>query len=143
MRRAVSAGYYALFHAIALGVARQLLGTAAASNDEHHLARSIDHRALAEVCSWVTASSGAGKKHARAIVASLQQDAEVRRLADIVVRLQEERHSADYDHLATYTKASVLALLNQTEWALSEVDSASASGHTRLYALVALNSSLR
>lgn len=104
MRRAASAAYYAFFHAMALRVSQQVLPNGSAE-DRQRRSRSVGHAELRDVCQWIIGPSGAGKRHLQPIVATLQQDGRVVRIAGIAFRLQEERHRADYDHLATFGKA--------------------------------------
>jgi hypothetical protein len=74
---------------------------------------------LIEVCSWITGdNAAAGKEHVRPIVSRLRSNSDVRELTAIVGRLQRERHRADYDHLATFEKWEVLALVEEAERAL-------------------------
>jgi uncharacterized protein (UPF0332 family) len=143
LRRAASAAYYSVFHAIALGSAQQMLPHGSAE-DHQRLSRSLEHSALKEVCQWVTGNPGAGKQHVQPIVATLQVDADVKQLAGIAFRLQETRHLADYDHLAPFGKASVLSTINEAELALDTIDSlAGMATLEKFLALVALQSRLR
>ena len=142
LRRATSAAYYAVFHAIALGVARQL---APASSDEvrYRLARSVDHGRLAEVCGWVT-GAGAGRREVRPVVETLRRNDTLVALARDVVRLQKARHDADYDHLAEIGPALAAAHHDRARTALRLLDELAGSPDlAELYALVALHSTLR
>jgi uncharacterized protein (UPF0332 family) len=143
LRRAVSAAYYAAFHAVGLHVARQLLphGT---TEDQWRLTRSLDHGALREVCQWTTGNPGAGKQHVRAIVADLQADPDIRELAGVAFRLQEARHLADYDHLAPFSRPSVLSSINEAELVVDRLDALVGNpALEKLLALIALHSKLR
>lgn len=58
-RRAVSAAYYALFHAlIAAAVERVLPANIASDDDRHRAARWIQHDDLKQAASWVIACAG-------------------------------------------------------------------------------------
>lgn len=143
LRRAVSAAYYAVFHAFALRVAGQVLPHGS-SVDQQRLTRSLEHAALREVCQWVIGRPGAGKKHVQPIVASLQSDPAVRQLAGITFRLQEARHLADYDHLAAFDKASTLSSVNEAKVVLDGLETlAGGPKLEQLLALIALHSKLR
>ncbi len=143
LRRAVSAAYYAVFHAFALHIAGQVLPQGS-SADQQRLTRSLEHNALREVCQWVTGKPGAGKQHVQPIVASLQGDPNIRQLASITFRLQEGRHLADYDHLAGFDKASALSFVNEAEVVLDGLDTlAGGPKLEQLLALIALHSKLR
>lgn len=142
LRRAASAAYYAFFHAMALRVSQQVLPNGSAE-DRQRRSRSVGHAELRDVCQWIIGPSGAGKRHVQPIVATLQQDGRVVRIAGIAFRLQEERHRADYDHLATFGKAAVLSLINEAELALNELDHLLDNPEfERLIALVALHTRL-
>lgn len=142
LRRAVSAAYYAVFHAIALAVAQHLLPNGTA-DEQQRLTRSLEHRALKEVCQWVTGNPGTGKEHVRPIIADLQADPDIRLIAGIAFRLQESRHQADYDHLAPFGKVSVLSSINEAQLALDRLDALAGNVNlAKFLALVALHSSL-
>lgn len=121
LRRAVSAAYYAVFHGVSLATVEQLAPNATAE-ERFRLARSLEHSRLAEVCSWVSGRTPGGKRHTQPIVAILHARPELRQLGDIVRRLQEERHRADYDHLADFDKATALSPVQQAERALDLLD---------------------
>lgn len=110
LRRAVSAANYAVFHEAALRVGRQALPSGSAE-DQQRLSRSVGHGALRDVCQWMI-GKGTGKAHAQPIVAVLQQDARIVGITRITLRLQDERHRADDDHLTRFGKAGVLSLVN-------------------------------
>jgi hypothetical protein len=77
-------------------------------------------------------------------LASLQSNTDVSRLANIFLRLQQARHEADYDHLATFRKASVLANIEQAQIAIDLVDALCTKvDGQRLLALIALHVQLR
>lgn len=112
----------------------------AGQEDRYRLAHSIDHSRLAEVCSWVEGRPGAGRQHTQPIVARLQQHADIRQLAKIVSRLQEERHRADYDHLARFDKVTALFFIEQAERALDLLQQLDGNhDFERFVALIALH----
>ena len=80
-RRAVSTAYYAVFHALAKVCADELLPAARPDSDEYaRVYRSLDHGSLKSAFRGVPLA-----------------DRDVfRNLGDLIVRLQSERHRADY-----------------------------------------------
>jgi hypothetical protein len=63
---------------------------------------------------------------------------EVVTFADIFVRLQDERHRADYDPETRYTRADVQAFLSMAESAVSALSEAPRDDRTAFAALVLL-----
>lgn len=93
LRRAVSSAYYALFHALALATAEQLL---AAGTDEERwrLARSFDHRSIRQVCDWML-GGGSRPKEAGPIVEAVSTNASLQDVALAFRTLQGARYDAD------------------------------------------------
>lgn len=110
LRRAVSAAYYAVFHAISLE-AVLMLAPDSSREDRFRLSRSVNHGDLVKVCGWIRGQGS--PEHAQPIVDRLRQDSDMRQLAEIISGLQEQRHRADYDHLASFPKATALHLTAQ------------------------------
>lgn len=141
LRRSTSASYYAAFHAVAWEVARQI-APGATDETRYHLTRSIQHSRVAEVLGWVEQGKK-GRKHSAPVVKQLHGNSDVVRLATLFRLLQEARHDADYNHLATVRSATTLAHHRQAEEALDLV--ARLSGTTdgvALFAVIALHTSL-
>lgn len=124
-RRAVSAAYYALFHAITDAAVRRILPDGVAGEDERHRARRwINHQDISVACRWIQAcgaeaSATQTPRKATGVSQGIWElfsaeesggrRGEVPRPLDIVTRafldLQRSRHTADYDHLARFPKA--------------------------------------
>jgi uncharacterized protein (UPF0332 family) len=101
LRRCVSAAYYALFH---------LLTTEAAKNWKHpgqrdRFARLFDHGRM-KTCSAKVASRPLPVEPSDALVAT-----ELRIVADSFLRLQQARHTADYDNSVVWSRAQVYELV--------------------------------
>jgi hypothetical protein len=142
LRRSTSASYYAVFHALSLGVARQLAPRAAAE-DRYRLARSVDHGRVADVCLWVI-GNGSGKRNAQEVVADLRRNGDVVEFGDLFLTLQQARHRADYDHLAPVDEFEALTHHRSACRALDLLDAlAGTVDRERFLALVALNTALR
>lgn len=110
LRRAVSDAYYALFHALALMCADQLVGaTMRNSGAWTRIYRGLDHgRAKSEL--------------QRRDVQTL--DPAVARIAATFVQLQEDRHAADYDPVSTLKRRSdVEPRILLAETAIADVQS--------------------
>jgi hypothetical protein len=107
LRRAVSSAYYALFHALCLEASRHLLpeGT---SEQQLRLSRAFGHREMKGACAWVAGRQGNIHPYVKPLIASLKTTA-IADVASSFCDLQEARHDADYDHLATLSKPAALA----------------------------------
>lgn len=95
-RRAVSAAYYALFHAVLSSAANQLIGAVHRGGPAYTLVyRSIAHNRVKAVCKEV------GKPHPaaafRAYWPAQGFSRELLRFASLFIQLIEARHTADYD----------------------------------------------
>jgi hypothetical protein len=126
-RRAVSAAYYSLYHAITEAATDRLLPpTVASDSDRFGARRWISHADISAACRWVQACSqqpatttpagATGAKHGVWEMFSQPSPAppnsrtpNVPSALEIVTRaflnLQAVRHEADYDHLASFPKA--------------------------------------
>lgn len=111
LRRATSTAYYALFHAFAQSSADLLVGTGAARSDGAwtQTYRALDHGFAKKACGQASA---------------LSFPTDIVNAADQFVLLQEERHSADYDPDARYTRAQVLQLIQDAESAIAALKNA-------------------
>lgn len=96
VRRAISAAYYAVFHYILTAAADEFVGKTKRATKRYALVyRSIDHRALKDLC---------GEVKKQTLIAKYQRYAPPRGLgpniqafASALLELQEKRHAADYD----------------------------------------------
>lgn len=137
-RRAVSAAYYALYHAITLAAAAHVLPAGASEDEIRRATRWINHkdvRAVSEIVSscaattipisgvpkglpgraeplWLALSAPAGPARASTVPAQL------RFVVDAFLTLQAARHSADYDHLADFPKATTIGHVEDAEQAV-------------------------
>lgn len=123
-RRAVSAAYYALFHAI-IGQTVELVLDPAFTDTEERLraARWVAHEDIKTACAYVvecaavttpttTAPTKTGRKHGVWELFSTPAPggrvaavpSAVERIASAFVGLQNARHEADYDQLASFPK---------------------------------------
>jgi hypothetical protein len=54
----------------------------------------------------------------------LKFPAKIVQFADMFTQMQEQRHNADYDPAVRYTRAEVLALINNVDFAIADYRSA-------------------
>ena len=108
-RRAVSAAYYALFHALTLHAAT-LLASTDDLDEQYRQARRFEHRDLRLAAIWAT-GAGAPPPTLAADVAGLRGDPSVRAIADSLLLLYVERVAADYNHFARFTRSRALGLI--------------------------------
>jgi uncharacterized protein (UPF0332 family) len=109
LRRAVSAAYYALFH---------LLTTEAAQNWRHpgqrdRFARLFDHGRMK------TCSSKVSSRPLPIDPAEIPAATELRLVADSFVKLQQARHTADYDNSKVWSRTQVYEMIFMTKSALT------------------------
>lgn len=124
-RRAVSAAYYALFHAVTQSAVARVLPDGVANDEERYRARRwIDHADISAACRWVeacalettpttTPRAATGRAHGVwelfSTPAGTGRTADVPSALNVITRafldLQRSRHIADYDHLASFPKA--------------------------------------
>jgi hypothetical protein len=110
LRRAVSDAYYALFHALALLCADQLIGVTMRNSEAwRRVYRGQDH----------------GKTKSELKRANVQSlDPAIARISAAFVQLQEERHNADYDPVSVLRRRSdVEPLILLAETAINDVQS--------------------
>lgn len=122
--RAVSAAYYALFHALCGGCADQMIGaTARLSPTWVRFYRAVEHSAAKAQCRAVQAPA-------------VTLHPGVKEFAAALVELQEERHRADYDPTVRYARAKALGHVERAASALSAFRSASREDRQRFAATI-------
>lgn len=109
LRRAVSASYYAVFHALCRSNADSLAGKGSSRPERawHQTYRATDHGQASKRCK---AARGRGFP------------VEILSFADAFVVLQEHRHRADYDPGNNFTKQEVVAIAGQARAAVIAID---------------------
>lgn len=144
LRRSVSSAYYALFHALGLAMARHLLPNGTA-DDQYRATRSVNHGALRTVCEWITGSSRA-PHHSAVAVDRLRENQDVVDIATTFLTLWDARASADYDHLASFTKIDTLNYVDLARDAvekLAGIPQETPQDGESLLSLIALRTSVR
>jgi hypothetical protein len=110
LRRAVSAAYYAVFHAVLTAIADQFVGVGRRNNPEYALAyRQVEHGAFKRLCDDVRKPTLPDRYQAFAPTGSFSADLRV--FATAVVDLQQKRHEADYDPLTSFSTSDVRAFV--------------------------------
>lgn len=110
LRRAISAAYYGVFHAVATEAADDLVGKTQRDSPRYALVyRSIDHGRLRGICEDVAKPTPPAKYLKYLPSGGFGPD--LIAVATAISELQERRHSADYDSLfRAKTSDAVLAV---------------------------------
>jgi hypothetical protein len=96
VRRAISSAYYAVFHAILIAAADEIVGAVHRVTANYAVVyRSIDHRQLRTICDIARAKVPPPRY--RPFVAGAGFGTDVQTFAGAVMSLQERRNVADYD----------------------------------------------
>ena len=119
-RRAVSAAYYALFHAMTLEAAR-FLADRAGDFQRYHVARHFQHRDVRRVALWAI-GAGTPPEPLASQVDNLLQNARVRPVAEAFRFLSDARAKADYDHFAQFTESRTLDAIRRAEGAVATIE---------------------
>ena len=104
LRLAVSAAYYAIFHALAHCCADLLVGANRASRDQaawEQTYRALEHGHARNQCSNQSAMA--------------RFPVEIREFGRWLVEMQRLRHQADYAPEASFDRAEVMQLIDETE----------------------------
>jgi hypothetical protein len=117
-RRAISAAYYGLFHAVLTAAADQALGFQFRWHRIYsYVYRSVSHTSLREVCEAINKSALPAKFRPFAPEGGF--DNHLRQFAAVVVELQEKRYIADYDPVATVPKSDAETVIRMARAALT------------------------
>ena len=107
MRRSVSSSYYAMFHALARLCADSLVGTQSARRSNKawvEVYRGLGHSDSLKMCK---------RAHEKNFPQSIKD------FADAFQQLQVERHRADYDPTARFSKDDAVKYVNMAETAMA------------------------
>ena len=125
IRRAISTAYYAAFHALAASNANVLIGSVGDQLTRDawlRIYRRLDHR-----------HARTQLEHNRANFSATAQI-----FADLFRDLQNERHNADYNPVATFTTQTATTWLNKTEVAITDFLQTSLSERTPIAILTSI-----
>ena len=135
LRRAISAVYYSVFHAVATEAADSFAGRTQRQSPRYALVyRSIDHRFLRGVSEDVIKTT-LPTKYVR-YQPSGGFGADIVALATAVVDLQEKRHAADYDPLLRVSTAEAILALETGRTAVSRLRHANPTKRRAFLSLV-------
>jgi uncharacterized protein (UPF0332 family) len=122
LRRAIAAGYYAVFHFILTAAADMVVGAPNRSAARYSLVyRSVDHRHLKERCSQLKGSEIHKDFRRFAPVGGFGKVADCARL---VGNLYELRNSADYDPSKHFTIDEARTAVSEAELAIRHFEAA-------------------
>lgn len=146
LRRGVSTAYYALFHDItALAVEHALPSAPEAAKSQ--VRRTWSHSDIAWAAHTVKERAQILRHNAAAplskegrrwgpLVDLVAKDAEMAEAARLFLELQEQRHAADYDHRASFDKASLLSACQDAETARAALRAATTSAADAFWTLL-------
>jgi uncharacterized protein (UPF0332 family) len=124
IRRAISAAYYAIFHAAITAAADQFVGVTNRDESRYGLLyRSVDHKWLRELCKEVQKSTPSS--NFRPYTPPDGFGADVAAFAAAVVTLQVKRHTADYDVTVRMNRSDAVLAIAEARAALGRFDRAS------------------
>lgn len=107
LRRAISAGYYALFHLFV----REATAVVVSDPGLRQLVpRAFDHSEMKQACRPFAA--GALPDHLKAVTTTGVPD-DLKTVADTFIQLQQSRHEADYNVSRTFNRQDTLTLVQQ------------------------------
>ena len=114
LRKAISCAYYAIFDALATSNADTLAGASARLRRRPAWTRA--YRAL---------EHGFARGQIQSGTAAFSGDTQI--LGDAFIKLQEQRHAADYDPEATFSRRETLRLIDMAESAIRNFMAADAA----------------
>jgi hypothetical protein len=124
LRRAMSAAYYAVFHAIASAAADSIVPANKRATEQYaRVYRSISHGALRKLCDRVRSKN-------------LAFGSDIREFAAAVADLQEKRHSADYDPTFTAIRLDTRLTIHAARSAISQFEAAPAAERAHFLSLL-------
>lgn len=101
LRRAISASYYAVFHAVAAALGDEFAGKESRNTRRYGMVyRSLEHSRLRDVCKKLSTAKPVAAYQDLFIAGPTR---ELGRFAANLVELRESRHQADYDPLSRFT----------------------------------------
>ena len=106
--RAISAAYYALFHALASSGANVLAGSSRDSRNQEawrRVYRALEHGHARNQC------------NNQAVMRAFPP--EIRRFGEVFTDMQRHRHEADYDPAVRFSREEVMQLIDEAEDAIA------------------------
>ena len=141
LRRAASAAYYALFHLLVEEASRLVISGTGLGHLRPKLARAFIHAEMKQV-SRAFMMSGQGPKLPDEITAMADElhapPTDLRTVATAFVRLQEERHDADYDLSRRFKRPEVKQMIQTASDAFDAWDRVRTEPLSKAYLLALL-----
>lgn len=125
-RRATSAAYYALFHALTVEAAATLVPGGDPAR-RYRDARRFEHRALRAGALW-TVGAGTAPERLIPLAAVAQGDREAQAVAQTLLALALKRRNADYNHFAEFGPDVAKDAILSAAVAVDAVESSSFAG---------------
>jgi hypothetical protein len=124
IRRAISAAYYATFHATITAAADQFIGVTNRDTSRYGLVyRSVSHAWLRDLCKEVQKPNLPNRFRPHAPSDGFGPN--ITAFAAAVVELQEKRHAADYDVMIRMNKSDAVLAISTAKAALRRFNNAS------------------
>jgi hypothetical protein len=124
IRRAISAAYYATFHATITAAADQFVGVTNRDTSRYGLVyRSVGHAWLRDLCKEVQKPTLSNKFKPHAPSDGFGPN--ITAFAAAVVELQEKRHAADYDVMIRMNRSDAVLAISTAKAALRRFNKAS------------------
>jgi hypothetical protein len=116
LRRAVSTAYYALFHLLVSEGSQRFVSNKPADL-RLQVPRAFVHGDMRAACEFITGSAIIDPRNSGNLLhlLALPIEPEIRNVAATFVDLQQARHTADYDHLAQFSRVNALLKVSQAE----------------------------
>jgi uncharacterized protein (UPF0332 family) len=134
IRRAISAAYYAIFHATITAAVDQFVGVTNRDRSRYGLVyRSVSHAWLRDLCKEVQKPTLSNRF--KPYAPSIGFGPNITTFAAAVVELQEKRHSADYDVMVRVNRSDAALAIATARAALKRFSKAS---RTRRLAFLSL-----
>lgn len=122
VRRAISAAYYAIFHAVITAAADQFIGVTNRGEPRYALAyRSVDHGWLRKLCEEVQKPTLSGRFR-RYVPSGFGEN--IAAFAAATEDLQQKRHAADYDVMIRANRSDASLAIHTARTALGRFDNA-------------------
>jgi hypothetical protein len=137
LRRAVSTIYYAVFHFVAQSAADCFVGRANVQTARYAMIyRAFEHTHLRRICLDLSKPTPSEKVR-RSLGRSYASEG-IRRFAEILPDLQEDRHLADYHPTQTFEPNDVASLVAAAETAIAAFSNADPEERADVLALMML-----
>jgi uncharacterized protein (UPF0332 family) len=119
LRRSISTAYYALYHFLTEQATSEFVSGKGFNTQLRHMAaRSVAHSRVKEVCKQFEKDKVEQMSEIlrpMALRLGFAGDADVRIVTEALIRLQEERHNADYNLGATFSREDALSHVKRCE----------------------------